>query len=514
MAAFDYLVVGSGSAADTLASRLSEDAARRVLLLRAGSGRTPTARPSRGLTDGGALSKPASERRSMAEIIDGRRIVYPRGKLTGSSSAVDATLALRGTPQDFGEWAALGNPAWSWEHVRSFYQRLEDDLDHDDDIHGRGGPVPIRRWRPDEFSPCQQSFLQACRKAGFPETDDHNHPAATGVGPAPACRRDPATPWSTVAGYLGGTVRSRANLTVRSVAHVNRVLFAGGRARGVEVTLVGGGVEGVAGDTVVLAAGALTSPAILLRSGIGPASDLRRLGIAVREDRAGVGADLIDRPRTGAFMVPEAEPSGAPGTLVQTVLRTTAPGSARFNDLQYHLVDRLDLALSPDLRRVAAGSTVFGVVAVHQKPRSRGRIVLTAADPASPPDVVLNFLAAESDADVLVDAARTCWELVQAPGVAENGRRPVVLGDDMVDDDEMMRDYVRLSIDSGEHPAGTARMGAASDDSAVVSERLAVHGADNLYIADASVMPSMVSGSGDLTSIMLGERLAHWLRTA
>jgi choline dehydrogenase len=284
-------------------------------------------------------------------------------------------------------------------------------------------------------------------------------------------------------GYLGGTVRARSNLTVRSVAHINRVLFAGDRARGVEVTLVGGGVEAIAGNAVVLAAGALTSPAILLRSGIGPASDLRRLRIPIREDRGGVGANLIDRPRTGAFMVPEVDPSDAPGTLVQAVLRTTAAGSAQFNGLQYHLVDHLDLALSPHLRGVAAATTIFGVVAIHQKPRSRGRIVLTAADPASPPDVALKLLAAESDAEVLVDAARTCWELVQAPGIAESGSR------------------------------GTARMGADGDDGTVVNERLAVHGTEDLYIADTSVMPSMISGSGNLTSIMLGERLAHWLRT-
>jgi choline dehydrogenase len=508
---FDYVVVGSGSAGTALAARLSEHPRRTVLLLEAGPDFTTVTDTPSDLLDGSAMSMDAHDWHYKAEITDRRRIIYPRGRVTGGSSAVGATVALRGTPDNFDEWAAMGNAAWAWEHVLPYYKRLEDDLDFDDEYHGKGGPIPVRRWKPDELTQVQQAFHEACLKAGFAEVQDHNHPEASGVGPIPSSRRDTRTRWSTAMGYLG-PARARQNLEIRSGALVDRVLFAGTRARGIEVAKAEGGTEEIAARHVILSAGAVGSPAILLRSGIGPASDLRRLGIETVVELAGVGANLIDHPRTGAFMVPEPGTFDTADAFLQTIVRTTAVGSTEFNDMQYYMINHFDLTLFPELQMLAAAKVIFGVMVVYQRPESRGRLTITSADPAAPPEVDLNFLATERDLQTLVDGVRVCWQLLQTTGIRDRGQRPIVLGEEMVEDDEIMRHYVRLSLDSGYHPVGTARMGTAHDPGAVVDERLRVYGTEGLYVCDASVMPSIVNCNTNLTSIMIGERLSQWLR--
>jgi choline dehydrogenase len=515
MTTYDYVVVGSGSAGAALAARLSEDPSCRVLLVEAGPHYASVAEVPTDVKDGSAMSMDSHDWHFKAEITDRRRIIYPRGKVTGGSSAVGATIALRGTPENFNEWAAMGNPAWAWENVLPYYKRLEDDFDFENEFHSKGGPIPIRRWKPEELTPVQNVFIEAALKAGFPEIEDHNHPTASGVGPIPSNRPDSALGirWSTAMGYLMAAA-NRPNLELRAGAHVDRVLFDGNRAFGVRVAMPAGGTVDLLGRHIVLAAGAVASPTILMRSGIGPAADLRRLGIDVRLDRAGVGADLIDHPRTGAFMVPKPGTFDTTEPFLQTMVRTTAPGSTEFNDLQYYMINHFDLTLFPELQMLAAAKVIFGVMTVHQRPQSRGRLVLTSTDPTAPPDIDLNFLATEADRQILVEAVRMCWNLMQTAGVQDRGERSIVLGDEMVEDDELLGHYVRLSLDSGYHPVGTARMGTADDPGAVVDEHLQVHGTEGLYVCDASVMPSIVNCNTNLTSIMIGERLSDWLKAA
>lgn len=507
---FDDIIVGAGSAGIPVAARLSADPARRVALIEAGPDYRTAAETPNDLLDGNQMSLVEHDWRFTAGLLPDRTTRYFQGKVAGGSSAVGNTIAIRGMPADFDGWAGAGNPEWAWSNVLPYFRAMEDDLDFGGEFHGQRGPIPIRRWRPEELTPAQRSFYEGCLAAGFPSAEDHNHPASTGVGPAPSTRRDGYTRVSTAMAYLPAA-RTRDNLTIMADTVVNRVLLENGVVQGVEV-LTGSSIQVLRARRVILAAGAVASPAILLRSGIGPKEDLRRLGIDVRLDLPGVGAGLTDQPRTGVFMVPKPGAENFGKSMGQIVLRTSAHSTGRDNDMYYAMVNHFDLATQfPHLRDAAQAGRVFCLLVVAREASSRGCVTLASTDPREAPRIDLRFLSTQHDRQLLADGLRVGWELAQTPAIRELAERVVLLDDSVINSDDAVHDYVTATVDPAYNPVGTARMGVADDPMSVVDQRCAVHGTDGLYVADASVMPSMVRANINLSVIMIGERVGDML---
>jgi choline dehydrogenase len=391
-----------------------------------------------------------------AEAVPGRTIPYPRGRVTGGSSAVNATIALRGVPADYDEWATLGSDGWGWRDVLSYFRRLEDDPEGSEKLHGRGGPIAICRWRRDELVPTQRAFFDVCRRLGFPEVTDHNDPHATGVGPFPQNRRERLR-LSTAFAYL----------------------------------------------------------AILLRSGIGPEAALDELDIAPVVDLPGVGAGLADHAVSRLLLVPRPGSSDLEMPLAQVVVRYTAPGSEEFNDMQLVLFSHVDVARIGDEEAVArVGAPVaIGVPAALERPLSRGRVSLASADPAVPPRIELKFADDPEDLRRLVEGVRLAWQVAHEPEIEAHVERVALLTEAELDSDDALGAYVRATVTTQFHPCGTARMGSAGDPMAVVDARCRLRGIDNPYVVDASIMPNIPRANINLTSIMIGERVADWLRS-
>jgi choline dehydrogenase len=349
----------------------------------------------------------------------------------------------------------------------------------------------------------QQAFFQACRSLEFAEAEDHNDPSATGVGPAPT-NAPFGVRISTAMAYLA-PARHRPNLNVRPSAPVARIAFEGRRATGVELT--NGDV--VRGERVILAAGAIGSPAILLRSGVGPAGELARLGIAAVHDLPGVGATLIDHPQVGFNFAVKPGSLNPSAPMYQLMLRYTATGSSDENDMQlcpWHYPE----------------SSTSRFSAILQKPRSRGRLSLASSDPGAPPIIELNFASEPEDARRLEEglqlALDVLFSLPLEPFLGDelhwDDGTSIPLRDarEMMASDAARRDYVQGSVGTLYHPVATARMGPESDAGAVVDQYGNVRGVEGLVVADASVMPEIPRANTNLTCIMIAERVSDWLR--
>jgi choline dehydrogenase len=505
---FDDLIVGGGSAGIALATRLTEDPARRVLLIEAGPDRGHVADVDR-LADQMAFTTTLTGWRVDATFAPGLTMNYPQGRTMGGGSAVNGGFAVRGLHDDFDRWAKVAGDEWAWPHMLRALCRLETDQDFGGEHHGADGPVPVVRWPRAELLPVQDAFLAAVTDHGIPWIDDLNAPDASGIGLMPMNRRD-GVRMSTALTYLP-LARARQNLTIRAGVEVSRIVLEGGRAVGVEL-LGDGGVEQVRAARVVVSAGAIQSPTLLLRSGIGPAGDLAAAGIDCAVDLPGVGENLMDHQGIGVFMVPRRDLPPLDDRGCQLGGRFTSSTPSGPDDMWLSLWSAWELDGFPELHQAMAVPSVSVIVVGVHDPESRGTVRLRPGDPGAPPLVDFRMLSEPNDLARLVEGLRFALDLAGSRAMGGQFQGPGLLDPSAAGDRAALEGYIRGTVGGWYHASGTCRMGSDPDDGAVVDGHLRVHGVDGLHVVDASVMPTVVRAPTNLSTIAIGERAAELLR--
>jgi len=522
----DFIVIGAGSAGCAVAARLSEDPATRVVLIEAG-GEDTNRWIHIPLGFGKTFADPSVNWCYETEPDPGaadRRVFWPRGKVLGGSSSINGMVYIRGQAEDFDHWRQLGNNGWAFDDVLPYFKRAEHQTRGADDFHGTGGPLAVSDV---EHHPISEAFIAAATGLGFPFNEDFNGASQDGVGYHQTTTRR-GRRCSTAVGYLRPAMR-RPNLRVVTEALTERILCEGNRAVGVAFRRDGETWTARAAREIVVCGGAINSPQLLMLSGIGPRDHLAALGIPVVQDLPGVGQSLQDH-----YSAPIKLKARLPVTVNDVMLSNTRKLKA---GLQYYLFHTGPLAMisspaalfartrpelaSPDIKCSISPFSAerpqdglhpwsgFTMIAYQLRPESRGEIKLKSANPGDPPAMFPNYLSAETDQQTIVGGLKLCRTILATPLMQRLIESEFLPGTAVQSDAELL-DYARRRGGTVYHPTSTCRMG--MDAMAVVDPELRVRGVEGLRVADASVMPTVVSGNTNAAAIMIGEKAADLVR--